>query len=355
MLRSFFAILSAAILCFAQAGADARRGADVFTAQGCWECHGSGAAAAAPDLNRATAREYTPSGMASQMWNHAPAMWAKIRAAQRDLPKLSGQEAADLFAFYYATRYFERPGDAGRGKRVFGEKKCIECHSSNGPALPAQRWKSIGDPIELAGRMWNHAAEMRENINAKVKKWPVMNGAEFGDLLVYVQNLPETRNTSRFFALPAGARGQALLVDKGCVQCHKGNLALEGRLGERRLTDIAASFWNHAPMMREKMPGLAPDEIREMIAYAWSQSFFRSQGNPGAGRKVFDSKCGSCHSGGGPGPDVKGKVGSATAMVSALWAHGPKMLAEAEKRGKGWPSLSPSDMDNLLAWLEKAQ
>ena len=353
MKRLPVALLAFSLASFAQSGADAKRGAELFSAQGCADCHTSGQSGAAPDLHRAVAREYTPASMASQMWNHAPAMWAKIRSAQRDLPKLSGQDAADLFAFYYATRYFERPGDAGRGKRVFAEKKCIECHSSNGPALPAQHWKSLGDPVELVDRMWNHASTMRDAVSAKTKKWPTLTGAEFSDLLVYLQNLPETKQTVRFFSLPAGTRGQALLLDKGCVQCHKGDMALEARLGELRLSDVAASMWNHAPKMRDKMPGLASDELREIIAYGWSQSFFRSHGNAGAGKKVFDSKCGTCHGSGGPGPDVRGKVGSATAMVAALWSHGPAMLTESQKRGKGWPSLSATEMDNILAWLEK--
>lgn len=335
----------------AQVAADAQRGLSVFTAQGCPDCHTSGPGSAAPDLNRALPREYTPAGMTARLWNHAPAMWGKMRAAQREMPNLTPQDAADLFAYYYSTRTFERPGDAGRGKEVFIRAQCSQCHGVNGPATPAGRWRALGDPVDLVERMWNHAGPMRADIEAKVKRWPKLTGAEMGDLLVYLQNLPGTGNMTRYFALPGGERGQGLLLEKGCNECHKNKLALERRLGSRTLTDVSAAMWNHAPLMRNKTPGLSSAEIREIIGYAWGQSFFAPRGGASSGAKVFRTKCAECHKEGGLAPDPRGRVASAPAMVASLWRHGPQMLAQTEKAGRAWPTLTPVEMENLLAYL----
>ena len=53
------------------------------------------------------------------MWNHAPMMWTAIRENSVRPPDLDEQAAADLFAYFYSVRFFENPGDAGRGKQLF--------------------------------------------------------------------------------------------------------------------------------------------------------------------------------------------------------------------------------------------
>ena len=53
------------------------------------------------------------------MWNHAPTMWAAMRAREIQAGDSNPQSAADLFAYFYAARFFEKPGDAGRGKALF--------------------------------------------------------------------------------------------------------------------------------------------------------------------------------------------------------------------------------------------
>ncbi len=167
--------------------------------------------------------------------------------------------------------------------------------------------------------------------------------------------MPENQSDVRTFSLPTGAGGKALLESKGCTGCHKGFLALEGRLINHTLTDIAASMWNHDPATREKTEELSLDEIREILAYIWSTDFFRSRGNVAEGNKVFSLRCGACHTNPSVGaPDLKGTNRRYTAitMVWALWNHGPKMLQEVENQQRDWPELSESDMENLIAFLD---
>ena len=47
-------------------------------------------------------------------------------------------------------------------------------------------------------------------------------------MLVYLQNLPETRNLARNFSFPPSDSGAQLFQSKGCAECHTGKLALEG-------------------------------------------------------------------------------------------------------------------------------
>src|SRR5215467_5222654 len=109
---------------------DARRGAELFESEHCVQCHsfkGRGGTAA-PDLARRVDRDYTPAVMASLMWNHAPEMWAAMKSYGIARPEMTPESAADLFAYFVSGRYFEKPGDAARGKQAFSAKHCAECH-----------------------------------------------------------------------------------------------------------------------------------------------------------------------------------------------------------------------------------
>src|SRR6185369_3585384 len=116
------------------------------------------------DLARRVDRDYTPTVMATLMWNHAPQMWAAMKKQGVSKGSMSTEAAADLFAYFVSARYFERPGDAGRGKLAFSAKHCAECHgvtaSIAAGAPPVAKWESLGDPIILAQQMWNHGPKM---------------------------------------------------------------------------------------------------------------------------------------------------------------------------------------------------
>ncbi|MEP6601745.1 MAG: cytochrome c, partial [Nitrospirota bacterium] len=110
--------------------ASSQRGERLFTTQSCIQCHsvnGTGGHVG-PDLSRAVDRDYTPATLASLMWNHAPTMWSAMRGRGIHADNLNEQAAADLFAFFYAARFFERSRDAGRGKRLFAARHCSNCH-----------------------------------------------------------------------------------------------------------------------------------------------------------------------------------------------------------------------------------
>jgi mono/diheme cytochrome c family protein len=368
-MRHALAILS----CFAASGlhaaavaADSERGAELFTTLSCIQCHsvnGKGGTVA-PDLGARVDRDLTPASLAATMWNHAPAMWASMRARDIRAGDLSEQGATDLFAFFYSARFFEKPGDAGRGKRLFSENHCSECHglteAKAAEAKPVSQWESIGQPIALVNALWNHAANMRPEFARRKLSWPELTSQDLTDILVYLRGLPAARNGVTRLEITSGANGQALFESKGCAACHTGRNALPASLkgstlkGET-LTHIAVAMWNHEPRMPAAPAPLSLEEMREIVSYLWASQFFGDQGNAAAGARVFASKrCAACHndpSTGAPKITEMQRSFSAATMVSSLWHHGPGMLDQMKTKGIAWPRFDGSEMANLIAYL----
>ena len=360
-----FRLVGIATIVLAQASAasvfeaDARRGAELFGSEMCLRCHsinGQGGRVG-PDLGRRTDRDYTPALLASLMWNHAPAMWKAAGADMLQLPPLSDAQAADLFAYFYSVRYFEKPGDAGRGKRLFHDKHCADCHglSGGGPGKPVNAWESLNDPIMLLTRIWNHTSQMKTAFAEKKIAWPNLTGQEMTDLLVYLQNLPQVPRVPVQFSLAAPDAGKALFASKGCADCHNGKLSLEGRLAHSTLTSVAAAMWNHAPEMLQTPPALNEDEMRSIVSYVWAAQFFAGQGDAGHGKRLFAQKnCTVCHndpSSGAPSLARGKDAYSPVTMVAALWKHGPRMLERIQQKKLEWPRFSSDEMSDLVAYL----
>jgi mono/diheme cytochrome c family protein len=340
---------------------DAKRGEQLFQTEQCVQCHsinGRGGTVG-PDLARRIDRDYTPAVMASLMWNHAPAMWTAMTKQGVRKGQLSEESAADLFAYFVSARYFEKPGDAGRGKAAFTAKHCAECHgltSSPDPAAPpVAKWESLADPVVLAQQMWNHGPQMKDEFAKRKLQRPTLTGQELTDMLVYLQNLPETRHLATNFLFPPSDSGVKLFDSKGCSGCHNGKLALETRLRNQSLTQIAADMWDHQPSMKNPPPALSQEEMRQIIGFIWARQYFRGNGNAERGKKVFAEKnCEQCHNDplSGAPKLAKGKDAySDITMVSALWDHGPQMLDRMTQRNIEWPRFTAQQMTDLIAYL----
>ncbi len=340
---------------------DARRGAQLFDSEQCVQCHsvnGHGGASA-PDLGRRVDRNFTPGVMASLMWNHAPNMWSAMRKQGVVKSSLSPESASDLFAYFMSARFFEKPGDAGRGKAVFNAKHCSECHGistvKEPGAPPVAHWESLADPVVLAQQMWDHGAKMHQAMTQKQFAWSQITAQELTDLLVYLQNLPETRNLAGNFKFGPSDSGEQLFQSKGCAGCHTGSKALETLLKNQTITQIAADMWNHQPDMKQPPPVLSQEEMRQILDYVWARQYFSGDGNAERGKRVFTEKnCAVCHNDRSSGaPDLAGHKGdySDITMVAALWDHGPRMLEEMTRRKLAWPRFTDEQMSDLIAYL----
>jgi len=345
---------------------DSTRGAQVFESERCIKCHavnGRGGKIGI-DLGRMVSRSYTPAHLASAMWNHAPVMWGAIDAAKMEPPKLTPTSAADLFAFFYSARFFDKPGEKTSGEEMFEAKQCSVCHGiteSKAEGAPAvDKWESLADPILLAQQMWNHSFRMRQAFARRKLEWQELTAEQLDDILAYLRSLPQTANIAAHFSNTSGEGGEKVFQAKGCPMCHVGNLALENRLKNMTLTDIAVDMWNHAPRMMAQPPTLSPTEMRELLSYLWMRQFVYPGGSIAQGKQVFQQRrCADCHAGGTNGaPQLPGqaKSYSEVTIIAALWRHGPLMLHRMKQAGIAWPRFGkPQELSDLIAYLNSVQ
>lgn len=345
--------------------ADSDRGAALFQNLSCRQCHSINGAGGniGPDLGRLVDRNFAPSGLAATMWNHAPVMWSAMSLNGVQAGDMSEQNAADIFAYFYSQRYFEKPGDAARGKAVFQGRGCSGCHGIDQeikPGInPVSRWQDLNHPFALSENMWNHLRSMLAAASEQNRPFPTLTAQDLTDLLVYLRNLPATKTASApFFKMTSGDAGRQLFTAKGCQTCHGSDTTLAGRIKGQTMTQIAAEMWDHGPRMEslDAPPAtFEPGEMRELLSYIWARQFFEDARDPSLGQKVFASKgCAGCHEKSGSGAPAltgKGQVYSGPAMVAALWRHGPAMLARMKASNVKWPRLSATDMSGIIAYL----
>lgn len=341
--------------------ADSRRGEQLFQSLHCIECHSVGGkgGSSAPDLGRIVDREFTPASLAATMWNHAPTMWASMRQRGIARASLDAAAARDLFAFFYAARFFEKPGDAGRGKRVFTDRGCAACHGlsvSSQPGIrPIRQWDAVADPIALTEAMWNHAPRMLAETQSRHVRWPNLSAQDLTDVLVYLRHSPSPPVRPPEFRIGDGSDGEAVFRARKCSQCHLSAVAMASSIRGQSLTAIAAAMWNHEPIMAKA--GATPfrfetGEMRELLGYIWADQFFADTGSAKAGRRVFaQHRCGACHGSSAPPLLKSGKSFTGSSMVSALWLHGPSMLEQMKAQGVVWPRFEGTQMADLIAYL----
>jgi len=356
MNRILFALLvSALVVRAAGFSANSVRGERLFQTLSCIQCHsvnGTGGISA-PDLGRMLDRSFTPASLAATMWNHAPTMWAAMRQHQIQAGELDQQGAQDLMAFFYAARFFEQPGDAGRGKRAFERDGCAGCHSP-----PGSQWQGLTDPVALIDAMWNHRSQMLAATALKKFRFALLSAQDLTDMLVYLRGLPTTPTKAGVFQVDVAGTDQPVFQSAGCAKCHQTLEALADRVQGMTLTEIAAAMWNHAPRMAAAgapMAPLAPAEMQALVSSFWAVKFFEAAGRPASGSRVFASKnCAICHndaSSGAPRLPIAGRDFGGANMVSVLWKHGPDMLSQMKTRAIAWPRFEGTQMADLIAYL----
>lgn len=81
---------------FYDTGGDPRAGEKVFVRKGCANCHrGDGRPRIGPDLSKSRAA-LSPLSLATAMWNHAPAMYARSKMEKVEWPRFEDDEMRDL-------------------------------------------------------------------------------------------------------------------------------------------------------------------------------------------------------------------------------------------------------------------
>jgi len=171
------------------------------------------------------------------------------------------------------------PGDAERGRAVFSAKQCVRCHAAGGQQLVGPPVEQLSRPqgaYELAGRLWNHAPAMFATLSQEGYAWPEISATEMADLMAFLQADP-ARDPG-----PDVPRGQALMLRKGCLKCHRfrgegGQVAVElsqPRAGYGSGVVWAAAIWSHAPRMSEEAqrmgvlyPRFSGEEMGNLVGF----------------------------------------------------------------------------------------
>jgi len=336
--------------------ADARNGALVLEQQGCQQCHavrgqglGHETPQVAPDLAGRLAPTYGPHTLASALWNHTPAMWAELSARGIAPPNATESDWKDLFAYLYSLQFSEPSGEVGRGKQVLESKRCTGCHSlsktptGRGPSVTD--WAHVDDPVVLVDHLWKHAAAMKTTFARNKVEWKTLKGQDLMDITAYAQNL-QSLVPNLQISLPPPETGKPLF-DANCGVCHQDFLSLAMKLRNQTRMDIAARIWNHQQKMT-KLHMLGPEDMGKILAYVWQLQFDGPPGNRALGQKAFiDKGCVECHQ---RPLNGEGHI-SAFSFVTAGWGPARQAHQRMLTGGVPWPSLSPADVSNLVAYL----
>ena len=178
------------------------RGEKLFRDKQCVACHtiGGKGGKVGPELGRAHHVSLTQ--FAGLMWNHGPAMWARMKERGIQPPELTGQEMADIVAYLYTSHYFDpAAGSSARGQQVVKTKGCVACHSVRGQggkvAADFATSNVVGSPAALVAAMWNHSRMMEDQAAKQGLKLPRLTGQELADLTAYVSSLTKPTSPPR--------------------------------------------------------------------------------------------------------------------------------------------------------------
>jgi cytochrome c2 len=167
-----------------------RRGQALFARKGCLGCHavaGKGGRGG-PDLAiEAGERLGSVPGLTGSMWRHSQTLAADFERRGFSRPTFSGQEMADLTAYLQFVSYATVRGTPGRGRALFAER-CSTCHSGDARAVAPDlaRVPDLDDPLAIIAAMWNHAAEIQEELQKIGGRWPRLEPGEAADLAAFL-------------------------------------------------------------------------------------------------------------------------------------------------------------------------
>ncbi len=348
---------------------DILAGRIVFEEKGCIGCHGLGGfgGTEGPDL---AADHYYGSFMelASDVWNHIPQMYRKLRRTHREPPGLTYRETLDLFAFLYSLRYLGEPGSAARGRRLLETKGCLQCHAGSGlrvgPDLSALH--EYASPIFMSQTMWNHVTDMVKSTDAEGVRYPTLTGQDIADITAFITAGFQTGAVHRMSAGNPNS-GRDIFEEKRCASCHASSEGsgpdLSISAARKSVSEIAALMWNHGPEMadfiqaeRMEWPEFSGTDMADLIAYIYFLGFEDAPGDSDGGRQVLEREgCIACHQdddeGIAPAFDTIGQLGNPIDMVRLMWNHAPAMEEKLLIRNEAWPSLSRADMQDIYEYL----
>jgi cytochrome c2 len=294
-------------------------------------------------------------------------------------PNLTGEEITGISAYLYFLKFFDEPGNPTRGRYVFNEKGCSNCHplTSKGkegePGL--HQFPQSISPVFLCQSIWNHGSVMIAQMVKIGMKWPVFQGTEMMDLLEFIKMNAKGPKEIAFITPGNPKEGKQVFVSKGCMKCHAirgeggkvgDDLGKKAKTFYKSLTQIASIMWNKGPTVLSKMaqtetgiPRFTPKEMADLMAYLYFLHFIDEPGNSIDGKKVFSELgCSKCHGLDGKPGDLMNidlskyqKVTSPMEIVAAIWNHGNEIENAMKEKGISWPRFKKSELADLLEYI----
>jgi nitric oxide reductase subunit C len=283
-----------------------------------------------------------------------------------------------LAAYLFYVKFLGRPGDISRGRALFEARSCSRCHQfagrggTVGPRL--DDLKEYMTSFFMARALWNHGPKMAEKLEELKLERPQFEPRDVTDIVAFIRGESRPPDALDLAYSQAGSprAGAVLFEKKGCIQCHsvagKGG-GMGPDLDEQGpgldISEIAGTFWNHGPVMWEKMrevgvpfPELSDREMSDIFAYLALRQYQGPKGNADRGRKLFDEKaCSRCH---GPeqqgpkpgkGPALSPAARSTLVWAASIWNGAPAMARQLAEDKLDWPQLQLDEVRDLIEFL----
>lgn len=258
------------------------KGKKLIETKGCIVCHSVGGKGGTVGPSFENIQYYaSPLYIVQSMWNHGPAMQEQLKKSEVKYPLLSGQEVTDITMYIrqIASGDIEvrmTPGNPGKGKKVFDDKGCSNCHLAEGKVkrilAPSLKKLELRKSVtEVASEMWNHGPMMLKEMKKESIDWPLFQGNEMADLIAYLyflgfEDKPGDKN-----------RGERIFKNKGCNNCHKPAGKGPDLTKIKRFDSpirMIQLMWNHASEMEDLLisqnkpwPTLDTNDMCDLYAY----------------------------------------------------------------------------------------
>jgi cytochrome c len=359
---------------------DPTKGARLFVNKGCVKCHalkGEGGKIG-PDFGKIDLGD-TEFELASKMLNHLPPMVSGMERARLARPALKGEDLIEIAGYLYFIKFFDEPGNTTRGRYLFNEKGCSNCHPLSGRGKEGEpgldQFPQNISPVYMSEMIWNHGPVMIARMAKLGMKWPSFEGTEMMDLLEYIKTNARGPKEAAFITPGNPREGRQVFMAKGCIKCHaiRGeggkeaeDLGKRAKLFYKSLTQIASSMWNKGPTVLAKMaqtqtgiPKFTPKEMADLLAYLYFLHFIDEPGNPGNGKKVYlEMGCAKCHGlDGKPGElmqlDLSNyqKGGNPMDVFAGVWNHSREMEKALKENKIPWARFKKGELGDLLEFM----
>jgi mono/diheme cytochrome c family protein len=350
----------------------------LFTEKQCAQCHaiqGIGGKIG-QDLGKLQLR-HSFLELARSLWNHFPRMNESLQEENLLWAKFSQDEMRHLITFLYTIKYFDQPGDAALGERIFREKNCFRCHSVGGKgsniSVKLDDYQADISPVYISTELWNKRSIMTQKMKQEKIPQPQFQEHDVIDILAFIRAKGISKKTvRRYLPIANPAVGKELFDSKNCLDCHSihgeggtGGPDLASKELKMSLSNILSRFWNHGSAMSKNMsnkgvgfPKFTAEEFSNLAIYLYFIQFEDLPGSVTKGEQLFQLRhCKTCHFPNEEnkrlGPNLANKnLETPLKILTEMWNHAAEIKEAMEEEEIRWPIFEKGEMRHLIAYIQ---